>query len=400
MSTDSESAGTANNVPVLILGAGLTPLGVMRCLGRKGIPAYCLSEDLGSEAHSRWCRRTGGTVGAFGTAAELTRLLETGPIDRAVLMPCTDHWTREVTGLDPTLRERFPLCLSDVATLNRFLDKRAFAELLGEVDVPRPSTRIVRSESDLDGITIEAGSTWFLKPTDSQRFQRHFGQKAFRLNSMDEAHKRFSEIHAAGLEVILQEYIPGSADCHYFIDGFVARDGSVRAFFARRRMRMYPPDFGNSSYVISIEAERVAQAIDTLKRLFEATRYRGVFSAEFKFDMRDGLFKIIEVNCRPWWYVEFAAVCGVNVVEMAYRDALGLHVEAVQGYRVGVGLVFPYYDYHAFRHMRGTTGLGLWSWARSWIGSKRAMFCWDDPMPAIVSFGKRVRGRLSQRGRR
>jgi len=47
-----------------------------------------------------------------------------------------------------------------------------------------------------------------------------------------------------------------------------------------------------------------------------------VFSAEFKFDERDGLFKILEVNARPWWYVDFAARCGVDVCRMAYRDAL------------------------------------------------------------------------------
>jgi predicted ATP-grasp superfamily ATP-dependent carboligase len=372
------------------LGTGLTVLGVIRCLGRKGIPLFCLSEGLGFESHSRWCQRTNQAIGAFGTAAELANLLESSAIDRAVVIPCSDHWTREVVRLDPSLRQRFHLCLPDEATLNRFLDKRAFAELLDEVDVSRPTSRIVEGESDLAGVDIESGSTWFFKPTNSQRFLSHFGRKAFRLSTIGEAHERLAEIRRAGLEVILQEYIPGPADSHYFIDGFVDRGGQVQAFFARRRMRMYPPDFGNSSYVVSVETDRVSQAIETLKCLFEATHYRGVFSAEFKFDRRDERYKIIEVNCRPWWYVEFAAVCGVNVVEMAYRDALELPVRPVERYKIGVGLVFPSYDYHAFLHLRKTMGLGVGPWLRSWVGSKRAVFCWDDPMPALASFGERV----------
>jgi len=76
----------------------------------------------------------------------------------------------------------------------------------------------------------------------------------------------------------------------------------------------------------------VGEAIGVVEALFEATRYRGVFSAEFKFDHRDDHFKILEVNCRPWWYVEFAGVCGVDVVEMAYRDALGLPIHTVGPY--------------------------------------------------------------------
>lgn len=397
MSAHGEKGPSPDDIPVLILGTGLTPLGVMRCLGRKGIQARCCSEHLTSEAHSRWCRKTDRSIGAFGTASELAQLLESWRVDRAVLIPCSDHWTLEVTRLEPSLRERFRLCLSDEATLNRFLDKRKFAALLEQVDVPRPLTRVVAGESDLATLNIESGSTWFLKPTDSQRFLGTFGCKAFRLSSMDEARERLVQIHEAGLQVILQEYVPGSADSHYFIDGFVDRTGVVRAFFARRRMRMYPPDFGNSTYLVSIEADHVAPAIDTLKRLFETTRYRGIFSAEFKFDHRDGLFKILEVNCRPWWYVEFAGVCGVNVVEMAYRDALGLPVDTVDHYEIGVALIFPYYDYHAFRHLRRTTGLGVWPWIRSWIGSKRAVFCWDDPMPALAGLGEELLGRLRRR---
>ena len=59
----------------------------------------------------------------------------------------------------------------------------------------------------------------------------------------------------------------------------------------------------------------------------QAVSYRGIFSAEFKCDDRDGFFKILEVNARPWWYVEAAACAGMDVCSMAYHDALGPTVE-------------------------------------------------------------------------
>ena len=98
---------------------------------------------------------------------------------------------------------------------------------------------------------------------------------------------------------------------------------------------MFPTDFGNSTYLISVPLERLSPAMESLERILRAVHYRGIFSAEFKRDHRDGKFKILEINARPWWYIGFAIDSGVNVVEMAYRDALGLPVTTNATYRPG-----------------------------------------------------------------
>ena len=78
----------------------------------------------------------------------------------------------------------------------------------------------------------------------------------------------------------------------------------------------------------------------TSPTLLARVNYRGIFSAEFKRDARDGQYRILEVNTRAWTYVEFASRCGVNVCEMAWQDALGLPVTAASpSYPVGAGCV-------------------------------------------------------------
>jgi predicted ATP-grasp superfamily ATP-dependent carboligase len=136
--------------------------------------------------------------------------------------------------------------------------------------------------------------------------------------------------------------------------------------------------------MVSVARDRVADAIATIQRLVERVGYRGIFSAEFKYDDRDGLFKILEVNARPWWYVEFAARCGVDVCSMAYRDALGLPVEPGGAYHVGRACVFPYYDYGACRELSRQGQLSLWAWARSWLTAEQPVFRWSDPLPAVI----------------
>jgi predicted ATP-grasp superfamily ATP-dependent carboligase len=285
--------------------------------------------------------------------------------------------------LTSKLQQRFPASLPAPTTLTSLIDKESLGRTLAANNIARPRTIPLHTESDLRQALREIPAGSFLKPRNSELFFQRYLVKAFRLHSLAEALKYYDDVRRHNLEVVLQEYIPGPPSNHYFIDGFVDRTGRVCATFVRQRLRMYPPDFGNSSYMISVPAERAAMAITDLTQLFAAVKYRGIYSAEFKFDGRDGRFKLLEVNVRPWWYIWFAATSGVPVAEMAYRDAQGIEVKPVQSYAVGRQLVYPLYDLHACLELYRQGGLGLLSWAGSWLGADRAITYWRDPLPAL-----------------
>jgi D-aspartate ligase len=325
--------------------------------------------------------------------------LEALPCERAVLIACSDQTALWVAGLDATVRRRFPSSTPTAAVFDLLVDKARFADTLVEAGVPHPYTRRLTSRQDLADLESRAGQVIFLKPVDSQSFFRRFGVKAFHVRDRAEAEARQEEAQAAGLELVLQEYVPGPATAHVFIDGFRDRTGVVRAWFPRRRLRMYPPDFGNSSAMVSLSLADVRPAIASLARLLEHLAYRGVFSAEFKWDTRDGQFKLLEVNARPWWYVEYAAWCGVNVVWLAWLDALERPVPDVTDYRVGRRCVYPSYDVSAWRAIppdRRPSRLALY---RSWIGARQPVFQLDDPLPGVGDFISRARAALRKRVR-
>ena len=108
--------------PALILGTGLTVLGVLRCLGRVGIPAVCLSADADFESRSRWYVSAGTDVENWVSAPDLALVLETLPYERAVLIPCSDHWTSEFTRLPDSLRDRYRTALPSFETIERLID--------------------------------------------------------------------------------------------------------------------------------------------------------------------------------------------------------------------------------------------------------------------------------------
>jgi predicted ATP-grasp superfamily ATP-dependent carboligase len=160
---------------------------------------------------------------------------------------------------------------------------------------------------------------------------------------------------------------------------------------------MFPADFGNSTYMKSIPVSDVADAVQSLDRLLAHVDYRGVFSAEFKLDERDGLYKILEVNVRPWWYIEFAARCGIDVCYLGYLDALGCEVPPIVDYRVGVSLIYPHNDYFSYRALHRKGEMSLAQWLRSWLGSTQPVFQWADPMPAAAEFSQFLVNRFKAR---
>jgi predicted ATP-grasp superfamily ATP-dependent carboligase len=373
------------HVPAIVLGADITALGVIRILSRQNIKTHFISDQRGFVKHSRWAYPLLLGVDTFLTSQDLAGLLEPLEHERAVLFPCSDNFLKAVVELPIELQSRFRSSLPAPERLDCLINKAKFSRILNEAGIPHPETSIIENSAQLRALDAVDFKRYFLKPVHSKSFRLRFDTKGFRLSSLEEALEKFRMIQAANLSVMLQEYIPGPANQHYFVDGFIDREGEIRALFVRRRERIYPPYFGNSSYCVSIPLEMALGAVESVRRLVDFLDYRGIFSAEFKFDERDKQFKILEVNARPWWYVEFAYQCGVDTVRMAYRDALEMPVVPVQVYQEGVGCMYVLNDLRAAMPLIKSGEMSLITWLRQFLRAKNPIFSWDDPLPAVVN---------------
>ncbi len=385
-------------VPALVLGSGVTALGTVRALASAGIPAWLPPAARPPASRSRHARRLPG--GDAGT--DLAGLLGRVPLERAVLLPCSDAWAGATARLSGDLAARFPASVAPPAVLDQLVDKARFAGALARHGTPHPATWVLGTGALPDAIPAAVFASAFLKPLDSQACFARFGVKGFWIRSRAEAESRRAELAAAGVAVLLQEYVPGGPDRHWFVDGLVDGAGRIPGLLVRRRLRMYPPDFGNSSAMVSVPPAEASPAVESITGLLAALGYRGPFSAEFKQDARDDVFRLLEVNARMWWYVEFAARCGVNVPRLAWQDALGGPVAPVAGYATGRRCVYPYYDWHATRTWRGGSPTRMVRWAAAALAADQPVFRWGDPLPALAEMGETasrwIRRRLA-RGR-
>jgi predicted ATP-grasp superfamily ATP-dependent carboligase len=387
------SSAYRRSPPALVLGGPwITALCVIRNLGRKGIRQFAIGTAGSFVEACRWHRRL--PTSRESTPDELPTLLTALSPERMVLFPCSDEWTLAASNLEPSLAARFPAIVASRDTVETLIDKGRFARVLERLTLPHPRTTCIASSDDLDALPDQVFQHAFIKPRHSMAFSARYGVKALSFTTRTEAKRRLTDVWQAGHEVVLQEYIPGPPTRHYMLEGFVDRSGRIAGWCVRHRLRMYPEDYGDSSWMVTVPLREVASAAETLTRLFSALRYRGVFEAEFKYDDRDGVFKLLEVNSRPWSFVGFAARCGVDVCEMAYRDAIGLPLIPVTTYAVRRHCVQYAVDglvcWKLFREGR----LRFWDWMKSWLISSPLIFSLDDPAPALVRIGTGLWRRL------
>jgi predicted ATP-grasp superfamily ATP-dependent carboligase len=369
----------------LAFGAHITALAVIRAFGRAGVPVFSVGKNRTTISRSRWFVPLPGADTFDETIApeRLAAYLETQPFAPSVLFPCSDRWALTLASL-PKSKSYVPAVASaDVVRI--LVDKQLFARAAGQHGVPAPR---VLDPSELDAIDDEDLPQFFIKPTSSQLFADRFGVKAMPIEHRGKAREMLARLAAERIDVLLQEMIPGPPTAHVFLDGYVDRTGVMRACLARRRLRMYPRPFGNSTLSVTIPIDEVAAAADGLRVLFRELGYFGLFDAEFKFDARDGRFKILEINARPWWQLELAGAAGLDVCAMAFRDALGEPVPTQTDYHVGTTWVHPVPDLSAWweglRHGDTTGGFPI----RSWFTGPNTVFSWDDPRPAIEEAGR------------
>lgn len=183
---------------------------------------------------------------------------------------------------------------------------------------------------------------------------------------------------------VIQEYIPGGADAMRTALLLFDRDGGLLAHFTLHKILQWPPRGGVTALGVSTDDRDL---VESVMPFFRRRPWRGFAEAEFKRDERDGVFKLIEINPRPTAYAGFPAACGLNLLALAARAALG---EARAGgprprYRTGVRFVNPLLLWRSVRQeARGGAG-----WLGALGGTARQMAGrlatnggdWTDPLP-------------------
>jgi predicted ATP-grasp superfamily ATP-dependent carboligase len=130
------------------------------------------------------------------------------------------------------------------------------------------------------------------------------------------------------LGIILQEYIPGGEDAVWMFNGYFNDESECLFGATGRKLRQFPAHRGSTSLGICARND----AVETqTKRLMQAVAYRGPLDIGYRFDARDGQYKLLDVNPRIGsTFRLFAATNGLDVARAIYLDRTGQIVPSAQ----------------------------------------------------------------------
>ncbi len=364
-------------------------LSVVRDLGRHGVPVTVLTYNPHSPgAHSRFA-----TTHALPRIDEneqlwLSHLVHEGrrsPSD-SVLIPCTDRFVEFVSRNRGLLSPFFRIPLPSASILERIMDKRTQYQLARGAGVPIPATLYPRTESDLERLCREGWEfPCIMKPSKPHLWVRSYqnGYKLLIARSYDELLAGFRDASARGLDVIVQERIPGDESTLYSVYFYANTRGELLGAGVGRKLRQFPPGMGNGTLRESVDEPRV---IELGRRMIQAFGFHGIGNVEFRKDPRDGEFKLMEMNTRTGLGEGVVIDGGLHLPRLAYQDLIGRPLLVQFGCRAGVKWWYLETDFRAFKAYRRRGELSLWGWVRSLLGVRSfAHFAWDDLTPFIVA---------------
>ena len=398
-----------HDAPAIVTYMTYLGLGLVRALGREGVPVYALDptpDALGM--NSRYCTPVVTPDIKADEGRYLDFLLDFGRTlpTKGVLYPTGDPTVVLFSKARDELSRFYHFVMPEHQTVLDLLTKDGLDRVAREHAIPAPRTVAPASRPDVERAAEQLTFPVILKPVESHDWRAPaiaeligYGTKIVHCHDRDGLLAHYDKIAAVtrsaspgpGPKLIIQEFIPGDDDNLVYACFYVSREGEPLGLFAGRKCRVLPPGSGSASYVESMADPALT---DVTLKLLRAVGYRGLGGVEFKRDPRDGVYKLIEFNVRFGLWDALGARCGVNLAYMAYRDALGLPVEPRLSHRTGVKWVSIERDLSAFKLYRRERGMTTAAWLRSLVGDKMwAVFAWDDLAP----FLKRTPGYLWSR---
>lgn len=385
--TDSDKMGAdispSSTAGVLILGGAHGSLAIARSLGRRGIDVWFATHDHPITKYSRYTKRGVEWPGPNHPAAVdwLLTFAARWKLNGWVLIPGADPELRLLAQNYAALSQVFRIAAPTWPMAQWAHDKRLTEQHARAVGIAAPRSIYPANAEQLEA--WECAFPVILKPTVHDVPNPFTRAKAWRADDRATLMTLYTEAvgHVGANGIVIQEMIAGGGEAQFSYAG-VWNNGEPVAALVARRTRQFPLDFGfTSTFVETIDRPEIA---DAAEKFLRPLNFTGLVELEFKHDMRDGLYKLLDVNARVWAWAGIGEAARLDFPHLAYRIALG---EAVAP--VGPGRSAAWV--HASRNIvaamqelaRGRTTirqlLPVPGRALSF-----AAFATDDPMPGLM----------------
>lgn len=206
-------------------------------------------------------------------------------------------------------------------------------------DIPYPKTQNISTVADVQKIEKMLFPV-LIKPNKlyDSSVQVFRGLLIKNIEHYREQKVNFIDYMSKGVEFLASEFIPGDDTNMYSYNGYRNQQGEILNEWVGKKLTQYPDVFGMFCSATNVCPEVVrAQG----RKLLECMDLKGICEPEFKYDERDGKYKLMEITIRSTMWHRLGHISGIDINYSLYLDAIGEKVpKQVQKNKQTVHLVY------------------------------------------------------------
>jgi predicted ATP-grasp superfamily ATP-dependent carboligase len=357
-------------------------LGVIRSLGRIGVPVYGVHE--GPWAPAANSRYLAGRLFWQPSPADVDRVVS-GLLrlaarigEPSVLIATDDAGAIFLAEHGRDLRRWFLFPDPPTDLPRRLAGKYSLHQACLELGVSCPRADIPGSLGSAQEFASAVGYPLIAKLTTPWTMDSGLRSTSVVADQQELEHI-YRRCEQSGAGLMLQEFIPGGKGHDWFFHGYCDANSVCQPAFTGVKERSYPAAAGLTSLGRSVANEKLRDEITSLLARLE---YRGLLDLDIRLDVRDGQYNLLDFNPRLGaQFRVFRDTAGTDVALAAYLDLTGQAIPAGEQVNGRTFLVENYDPLSALASWRrGEVGL------RSWLSSlhtvdETAWFARDDLRP-------------------
>jgi predicted ATP-grasp superfamily ATP-dependent carboligase len=323
--------------------------------------------------------------------------IESRPI---VVVTATDRGSELLVRAAPELPSHVHVFEGPDSAHMALMDKERADPIARRAGVNVPWTAEMSDWPTFERLAGEAPWPCVVKPVFSHEWREKYTlERTFLAADAEEARRLLARPLDDGFPMLLSQYIPGGDD--HVEEAIVVRlaDGSYPMQFGCRKLRQWPPGFGETAVG---ESQPLPETTEIAKKVLDEAGFVGVAGVEVKRHAETGERWFLEVNVRCPGQWGLGDACGAEASERLVRALAGMELGPAAVGKPGVRMVLPDIDARILLPalkavpVRRRPALAARMLRPYWGARELGVFDPRDPGPGLAMLGIVARRRVKR----
>lgn len=215
--------------------------------------------------------------------------------------------------------------------LEACLDKNIQYEFCEKLGIPYPKSERIERQSDfinIENLTFPI----IIKPKSRKDITSNVFRSLYLedFNGFKINEQKIVMFLDGGITFVASEVIPGNDTLIYAYTAYRSKQGQILNEWVGKKLNQFPNNFG----VFSSASNQAPDIIlEQGQKLLNGLNIYGIAEPEFKYDQRDGKYKLMEINLRSMMWHRVGNLSNVKLQLTQWNDANGLPVKCYKQQR-------------------------------------------------------------------